>query len=131
MTQSLTIEERIQHSITRVAKVVFPTTINHHSTLFGGTALAWMDEISFITATRFCHKPLVTVSTEKINFTTPIPSGTIVELVGQVSRVGRTSLTVDVSVYLEQMYAEGRTKVITGQFNFVAVNDEGRPIPLF
>ncbi|MGM3161019.1 acyl-CoA thioesterase [Dickeya undicola] len=131
MTQSLTVEERIQHSITRVAKVVFPTTINHHSTLFGGTALAWMDEISFITATRFCHKPLVTVSTEKINFTTPIPSGTIVELVGQVSRVGRTSLTVDVSVYLEQMYAEGRTKVITGQFNFVAVNDEGRPIPLF
>ncbi|GAB7217734.1 acyl-CoA thioesterase [Dickeya oryzae] len=131
MTQALTEEERIQQSITRVAKVVFPTTINHHSTLFGGTALAWMDEISFITATRFCHKPLVTVSTEKINFTTPIPSGTIVELVGQVSRVGRTSLTVDVSVYLEQMYAEGRTKVITGQFNFVAVNDEGRPIPLF
>ncbi|AJC65971.1 MULTISPECIES: acyl-CoA thioesterase [Dickeya] len=131
MTQALSEEERIQQSITRVAKVVFPTTINHHSTLFGGTALAWMDEISFITATRFCHKPLVTVSTEKINFTTPIPSGTIVELVGQVSRVGRTSLTVDVSVYLEQMYAEGRTKVITGQFNFVAVNDEGRPIPLF
>ncbi|ACZ77349.1 MULTISPECIES: acyl-CoA thioesterase [Dickeya] len=131
MTQALTAEERIQQSITRVAKVVFPTTINHHSTLFGGTALAWMDEISFITATRFCHKPLVTVSTEKINFTTPIPSGTIVELVGQVSRVGRTSLTVDVSVYLEQMYAEGRTKVITGQFNFVAVNDEGRPVPLF
>lgn len=131
MTQALTEEERIQQSITRVAKVVFPTTINHHSTLFGGTALAWMDEISFITATRFCHKPLVTVSTEKINFTTPIPSGTIVELVGQVSRVGRTSLTVDVSVYLEQMYAEGRTKVITGQFNFVAVNDEGRPVPLF
>ncbi|MCI4235559.1 acyl-CoA thioesterase [Dickeya dianthicola] len=131
MTQSSVIEERIQHSITRVAKVVFPTTINHHSTLFGGTALAWMDEISFITATRFCHKPLVTVSTEKINFTTPIPSGTIVELVGQVSRVGRTSMTVDVSVYLEQMYAEGRTKVITGQFNFVAVNDEGRPVPLF
>ncbi|ANE76978.1 acyl-CoA thioesterase [Dickeya solani] len=130
MTQSLIIEERIQHSITRVAKVVFPTNINHHSTLFGGTALAWMDEISFITATRFCHKPLVTVSTEKINFSTPIPSGTIVELVGQVSRVGRTSLTVDVSVYLEQMYAEGRTKVITGQFNFVAVNDEGRPVPL-
>ncbi|MBP2850601.1 acyl-CoA thioesterase [Dickeya oryzae] len=131
MTQALIAEERIQQSITRVAKVVFPTTINHHSTLFGGTALAWMDEISFITATRFCHKPLVTVSTEKINFTTPIPSGTIVELVGQVSRVGRTSLTVDVSVYLEQMYAEGRTKVITGQFNFVAVNDEGRPITLF
>lgn len=131
MNQTPSIDERIKSSITRVAKVVFPTNINHHNTLFGGTALAWMDEVSFITATRFCHKPLVTVSTEKINFETPIPSGTIVELVGQISRVGRTSLTVDVAVYLEQMYAEGRTKVISGQFNFVAVNDEGRPVPLF
>lgn len=127
---TLSIDERIQHSITKVAKVVFPTNINHNATLFGGTALAWMDEVSFITATRFCHKPLVTVSTEKINFNTPIPSGTIVELIGQVSRVGRTSLTVDVAVFLEQMYAEGRTRVIYGQFNFVAVNDEGRPVPL-
>ncbi|MFC3396015.1 acyl-CoA thioesterase [Brenneria rubrifaciens] len=131
MNQLLSIDERIQNSVTKVAKVVFPTNINHHSTLFGGTALSWMDEISFITATRFCHKPLVTVSTEKINFNTPIPSGTIIELIGQVSRVGRTSLTVDVSVFLEQMYTDGRTKVISGQFNFVAVNDEGRPIPLF
>ncbi|ACS86236.1 acyl-CoA thioesterase [Musicola paradisiaca] len=131
MAEDITLEERIQNSITRVAKVVFPTNINHHATLFGGTALAWMDEISFITATRFCHKPLVTVSTEKINFNTPIPSGTIVELIGKVSRIGRTSLTVDVAVYLEHMYAEGRTQVISGQFNFVTVNDEGRPVPLF
>ncbi|MBV4492680.1 hypothetical protein HU760_019010 [Pseudomonas sp. RD9SR1] len=38
---------------------------NHHNTLPGGTALAWMDEVSFIAATRFCRLPLVTVSTER------------------------------------------------------------------
>lgn len=126
-----TIDEKIRISRTSVAKVVFPTTINHHSTLFGGTALAWMDEVSFVTATRFCRKRLVTVSTEKINFQHPIPSGTIVELVGSVTRVGNTSLTVTVTVWLEDMYADDRKEVINGQFNFVAVDDDGKPTPLF
>ncbi|EMC8779886.1 MULTISPECIES: acyl-CoA thioesterase [Providencia] len=125
------ITQKIEQSISRVSKVVFPTTTNHHSTLFGGTALAWMDEVSFITATRFSRKRLVTVSTEKINFTHPIPSGTIVELVGKVIRVGRTSLTVNVSIFLEDMYSEGREEVIHGQFNFVAIDDNGKPTPLF
>lgn len=125
------IAQKIEQSISRVSKVVFPTTTNHHSTLFGGTALAWMDEVSFITATRFSRKRLVTVSTEKINFTYPIPSGTIVELVGKVIRVGRTSLTVNVSIFLEDMYSEGREEVIHGQFNFVAIDDNGKPTPLF
>ncbi|MCL0009206.1 acyl-CoA thioesterase [Providencia rettgeri] len=125
------ITQKIEQSISRVSKVVFPTTTNHHSTLFGGTALAWMDEVSFITATRFSRKRLVTVSTEKINFTHPIPSGTIVELVGKVIRVGRTSLTVNVSIFLEDMYSEGREEVIHGQFNFVAIDDNGKPTPPF
>ncbi|BBU95365.1 MULTISPECIES: acyl-CoA thioesterase [Providencia] len=125
------IAQKIEQSISRVSKVVFPTTTNHHSTLFGGTALAWMDEVSFITATRFSRKRLVTVSTEKINFTHPIPSGTIVELVGKVIRVGRTSLTVNVSIFLEDMYSDGREEVIHGQFNFVAIDDNGKPTPLF
>lgn len=125
------ITQKIEQSISRVSKVVFPTTTNHHSTLFGGTALAWMDEVSFITATRFSRKRLVTVSTEKINFTHPIPSGTIVELVGKVIRVGRTSLTVNVSIFLEDMYSEGREEVIHGLFNFVAIDDNGKPTPLF
>lgn len=124
------IEQKKAAAETRVAKVVFPTTINHHATLFGGTALAWMDEVSFITATRFSRKRLVTASTEKINFQHPIPSGSIVEMVGSVTRVGRTSLTVTVTVWLESMYADERNPVINGQFNFVAVDDRGQPVPV-
>lgn len=131
MTIPESMNERIEFSQTSITKVVFPTTINHHETLFGGTALAWMDEVSFITATRFCRKRLVTVSTEKINFQHPIPSGSIVELIGKVTRVGNTSLTVTVTIYLEGMYQDGREEVIHGDFNFVAVNEEGRPVPLF
>ena len=92
---------RTELSETRVTKAVFPPTTNHHNTLFGGTALAWMDEVSFITATRFCRLPLVTVSTDRIDFNHPIPAGSIVELVGRVVKVGNTSLKVEVEVYLK------------------------------
>lgn len=105
---------RTELSETRVTKAVFPPTTNHHNTLFGGTALAWMDEVSFITATRFCRLPLVTVSTDRIDFNHPIPAGSIVELVGRVVKVGNTSLKVEVEVYLESMYADGREKAIHG-----------------
>ncbi|HHJ2008357.1 TPA: acyl-CoA thioesterase [Pseudomonas aeruginosa] len=121
---------RTELSETRVTKAVFPPTTNHHNTLFGGTVLAWMDEVSFITATRFCRLPLVTVSTDRIDFNHPIPAGSIVELVGRVVKVGNTSLKVEVEVYLESMYADGREKAIHGLFSFVAIDDEKRPVPV-
>jgi acyl-CoA hydrolase len=46
-------EEKINDSITRVFKAVFPNTTNHYDTLFGGTAMQYMDEVAFITATRY------------------------------------------------------------------------------
>lgn len=55
-----------------------------------------MDEVAFITATRFSRKRVVTVSSDKIDFTMPIPAGTIIELVGKVVNVGNTSVKVRV-----------------------------------
>ena len=52
----MTTEERIENSVTRVFKTVFPNTTNHYDTLFGGTAMALMDEVAFMAATRFCRK---------------------------------------------------------------------------
>ena len=124
------IQRRTELSVTRVTKAVFPPTTNHHNTLFGGTALAWMDEVSFITATRFCRLPLVTVSTDRIDFNHAIPAGSIVELVGRVIKVGNTSLKVEVEVFVESMSCDGREKAIHGQFTFVAIDDDKRSVPV-
>lgn len=113
-----------------MTKAVFPFTTNHHDTLFGGTALAWMDEVSFIAATRFCRLPLVTVSTDRIDFKHPIAAGSIVELVGRVVTVGNTSLKVEVEVFVESMSADGREKAIHGLFSFVAIDEAKRPVPV-
>jgi acyl-CoA hydrolase len=120
-------EERIQQSATRIYKAVFPNTVNHYDTLFGGTALSLMDEVAFITATRFSRQRMVTVSSDKIDFTKPIPAGTIIELSGIVIQVGNTSLKVRVDIFIEQMYSEEREKAISGQFTLVAIDDHKKP----
>lgn len=124
------IQKRMKDSETHVFKVVFPGTTNHHNTMFGGSVLYIMDEVAFITATRFSRKPIVTVSSDKIDFKHPIPAGTLVELVGNVTRVGRSSLDVQVEVYIESMYRDGREKAITGTFTLVAINENKRPVPV-
>lgn len=124
------LQERIDKSETRIFKAVFPNTTNHYDTLFGGTAMHLMDEVAFITATRFTRQRTVTVSSDKIDFKMPIPAGTIVELVGRVSYIGNTSLKIRVDVFIEEMYTDKREKAISGEFTFVAIDDNKKPVKL-
>jgi acyl-CoA hydrolase len=126
----LTTEDKIQNSITRVFKAVFPNTTNHYDTLFGGTAMQYMDEVAFITATRFSRQKMVTVSSDKIDFKKPIPHGTIIELIGKVTYLGATSLKVRVDIFIEQMYDNSREKAITGEFTFVAIGDDKKAVKI-
>jgi len=125
-----TLEQRIADSKTVVFKAVFPNTTNHYDTLFGGTALHAMDEVSFICATRFSRKKVVTMSTDKIDFNKPIPQGTIIELVAEIVKVGNTSCVVRVDIFKEHMYSYHRELAVTGHFTFVAINDGKKPIPI-
>jgi len=127
----MTLEEKINQSETRVFKTVFPNNTNHYDTLFGGTALSMMDEIAFITATRFSRLRCVTVSSDRIDFTHPIPAGTIIELIGRVEHVGNTSMKVRVDIFVEQMYQEGREKAVTGIFTFVALDENHKPTSVY
>lgn len=124
------ISSRIEKSRTSIFKAVFPNTTNHYDTLFGGTALQLMDEVAFITATRFSRKRVVTVSSERVDFNHAIPAGTLVELIGEVTKVGKTSLKVQVDIFIEQMYSEERQKAIQGEFTFVAIDQDKKPVSI-
>lgn len=124
----MTVEERIEKSETRIFKAVFPNTTNHYDTLFGGTAMQLMDEAAFITATRFSRQRMVTVSSDRIDFTKPIPAGTIVELIGKVAYLGTTSLKVRVDIFIEEMYSDFREKAVRGEFTFVAIDENKKPV---
>lgn len=126
----MTKEDKIKKSETRIFKAVFPNTTNHYDTLFGGTAMQLMDEVAFITATRFSRQRMVTVSSNRIDFNKPIPAGTIIELVGKVSYTGNTSLRVRVDIFIEQMYSDDREKAVSGEFTFVAIDEHKQPVKI-
>jgi acyl-CoA hydrolase len=125
---SKSLEQRKKAAETRIFKAVFPNTTNHYDTLFGGTALQLMDEVAFICATRFSRQKVVTVSSDRVDFKKPIPSGTLVELVANVHEVGKSSIVVAVDIFVEEMYSEKREKAVHGTFTMVAVDDDKNPV---
>lgn len=121
------IQERIAKSKTNLFKAVFPELTNHHNTMHGGKAMELMDEIAFLTATRFCRKGLVTAGST-VNYKNPLPADTIIEVVGEVSEIGNTSLKVSVKIFVENMYSESSEEAVSALFTLVAVNEEMNPI---
>lgn len=121
-------DDRIRNSETRHFKVVFPNTINAHDTLFGGTAMQWMDEVAYITATRFTRMKMVTISTNKMKFKSAIKSGTITEIIGKVIKVGIYKLDIQVEIFVENMFSEERFKAVEAIFTFAAIDQHHKPI---
>ncbi len=124
-------EEKVKSSETHVFKVVFPNTTNHHNTMFGGKVMEMMDEVAFMTATRFARKSFVTVSCDRIDFKNPIPADTLVELIGKVKYVGNTSSKVSIDVFVEDMYNESREKAVSGDFTLVAIDKDKKATRIF
>lgn len=125
------LKEKIKNSETKVFKVVFPNVTNHHNTMFGGTVMEMMDEVAFMTATRFARKTFVTVSCDRIDFKKPIPADSLIELIGNVQSVGNTSVKVNVKIFIEQMYNENREKAVEGDFTLVALGENKKPVKVF
>ncbi|WP_423149595.1 acyl-CoA thioesterase [Rubrolithibacter danxiaensis] len=126
----MNLEERMNRSETRIFKTVFPNTTNHYDTLYGGFAMNMMDEVAFMAATRFSRLRMVTVSSDRIDFNKPIPAGTIIEVIARVAEVGRTSLKVNVEIFVEKMYDDFRERAIHGCFTFVAIDENKKPVPI-
>ncbi|MDQ3881079.1 MAG: acyl-CoA thioesterase [Chloroflexota bacterium] len=111
----------------RLIELVQPHETNHYGTLFGGHALGLMDRAGFIAATRVARRTMVTVASERIEFKVPVRAGQMVELVARVTRVGHTSVTTAVDMYVEDLLSGERGLATTGTFVFVAIGDDGRP----
>ena len=119
-------EELIEKSITNQFKAIFPCMLNANETLFGGEVLKWMDEVAYITATRFTHERMFTVNSEKIKFLKAVHPDTIVEIVGRVEKVKMIRVFVKVEIYAEEMYGTNREKVIEGTFVFAALDENNK-----
>lgn len=110
--------------------LVLPSQTNYYRTMFGGDAVALMDKTAAIAALRFCRQPIVTASTEHIDFREPIYESEIIEARARVIFAGRSSLVVRVHVYGENGLSGNRRLCTTGYFSMVSITPEGKSMPL-
>jgi acyl-CoA hydrolase len=109
---------------------VFPNDVNGHNTLFGGTLMAYIDDIASISATKHCRRLVVTASTDSVDFLMPIEMTSSVSLESFVTWTGRTSMEVFVKVIEEDLLSGERNIAATSFLTFVALDENRRPVPV-
>jgi len=92
--------------------------------------MQWLDEVAFITATRYTRQRMITVKVGNIRFLKPIFPNTILEIVGTIVRTGNVKLFIRVEVFSEDMFSHYREKAMETDFVFAACNDDLSPAPL-
>ena len=113
-----------------ITDLVLPNMTNNRGNMFGGDVMALMDKAAGIAALRFARQLVVTASSERIDFETPIYGGEIIEATSKVIYVGRTSMIVRVRIYAEHALKGEQRVCTTGYFSMVAIDDAGRPVPV-
>ena len=84
-----------------------------------------------VVAARRARGRVATVAVNSFVFKQPVLIGDIVQFYAEVVRVGRTSITVDVQVFVERDPARRETvKVTEATLTYVATDGERRPRPV-
>ena len=76
---------------------------------------------------RHARKPVVTASTDSLDFVAPIRVGEVIEVEAFVTWTHRSSMEVFVKVQTENVYTGERKTAVTAFFSFVALDDSGKP----
>jgi acyl-CoA hydrolase len=120
----------VNASRVRMVELVMPNDTNPLGNLMGGRLLHWMDMCSAIAAQRHCNRSVVTVSVDSVQFRESIKLGEVVVIEGEVTRAFRTSMEVAMEVYAENLRTGSRRLCTTSYYTFVAVDSDGKPIPV-
>jgi acyl-CoA thioesterase YciA len=120
--------------------VLLPKDTNAYGTIFGGVILSHIDLASAVEARKTAPLRYVTRAMREVEFHEPVFLGDIVSFYTETLRVGRTSITVRVSVEVERWgvapghpagKAHGeRVKVTEAEVVLVAVDDRWRAMPI-
>jgi len=110
--------------------VTMPKDTNHYGTIFGGVVLAYIDQAGFVEARRLKACRWVTAAIDRVEFKAPVNVGDIVDCWAKTTRIGTTSVTVEVDVEVERYDDRSRVPVTHATLVMVAVDEHGRPLPL-
>ncbi len=112
-----------------VLKVIpMPADCNPNGDIFGGWVMAQVDLAGSVVPARHVDGRIATVAVNQFIFKQPVKVGDILSFFASVTRIGTTSITVQVEVYAERLRAQGRyIKVTEASLTYVAIDDFGKP----
>jgi acyl-CoA thioesterase YciA len=112
--------------------VLMPKDTNALGTIFGGIILSYIDQAGAVEAHHHVALPgrLVTVAMREVVFHSPVFVGDLVSFFTETLRVGRTSVTIKVTVEAERSTGAGRIKVTEAEVVYVHVDRDNQPVPI-
>jgi acyl-CoA thioesterase YciA len=124
--------------IPAIKVLLLPKDTNTYGTIFGGVILSNIDLASAVEARKVAPLRFVTKAMREVEFKEPVFLGDVVNFFTETVRIGRTSITVRVSVEAErwslgpggQVGRGEHVKVTEAEVVLVAVNEQGRPVPI-
>lgn len=108
--------------------IPMPSDASHTGDIFGGWIMSQVDLAGSIPAVRLAKGRVATVAVNSFVFKQPVFVGDVVSFYAEVIKVGRTSITVDVTVYAQRRpEREQCVKVTEAVLTYVAVDRDRRP----
>jgi acyl-CoA thioesterase YciA len=101
--------------------------MNGNGDIFGGWVLSQMDVAGGALAARVAKGRVATVAITAMTFVEPIKVGDMVSIYGEVQKIGRTSVTIDLETVVQRRTGTTDIRVTHGTFVFVAIDEEGKP----
>lgn len=115
--------KRVAESITEQVHIIMPSHISGTDRLFGGQLLAWIDEVSAVTARRHCEHNVTTAAIDNLQFKAGVYINNILVLIGRITYVGETSMEIRVDTYVED-HLTGTRKVVNRAYLVMVALDE-------
>jgi acyl-CoA thioesterase YciA len=112
-----------------VMKVIpLPADTNANGDIFGGWVMAQVDLAGSVLPARVIRGRMATVAVNEFLFKQPVRVGDLLSFYSEVTRIGRTSITVRVEVFAERHRYQGTyVKVTEATVTYVAIDEQGRP----
>jgi acyl-CoA thioesterase YciA len=107
-----------------------PADVNGNGDIFGGWVLSQMDIAGGVMASRAAKGRTATVAITAMEFVQPIKIGDLVSVYGEVTRIGRTSITVRMETVVQRRLDPTPIRVTDGTFVYVAIDEAGKPRPV-
>lgn len=105
-----------------------PADANGNGDIFGGWIMAQVDLAGSVLPLRISRGRVATVAVNEFIFKQPVSIGDLLSFYAQVSRIGRTSITVHVEVFAERNPANPHVvKVTEANLTYVAIDRDGKP----